>query len=80
MDVLVEERSSAFALYDHFHLERARYAITNRFGGTEHTFMVEGWVQTKDLEEFRTQIRKIADDIVVLDRPPRWRMRKLRWS
>ncbi|MDD4336980.1 MAG: V-type ATP synthase subunit I [Firmicutes bacterium] len=70
MDALVEERSSAFALHDHFYLERSRYDITNRFGGTEHTFMVEGWVQAKDLEEFRTQVRQIANDIVVLDRPP----------
>lgn len=69
IDALVEDRPRVFVLHDHFYLEREKYAITNRFGGTEHTFMVEGWVQTKDLEELRAEIEGIADDIVVLDRP-----------
>ena len=70
IDILVEERPRAFALYDSFALERARLDVTNRFGGTERTFIVEGWVQLRNLQEFRTAIEKLADDIVVLDRPP----------
>ncbi len=71
IDVLVEERPRAFALYDSFALERARLDVTNRFGGTERTFLVEGWVQLRNLQKFRTAMEQLADDIVVLDRPPR---------
>jgi V/A-type H+-transporting ATPase subunit I len=71
IDVLVEERPRAFALYDFFALERARLDVTNKFGGTERTFLVEGWVQLRNLQRFRTAIEQLADDIVVLDRPPR---------
>ena len=70
IDALVEERPRAFALYDFFALERARLDVTHKFGGTERTFVVEGWVQLANLQEFRTAIEQIADDIVVLDRPP----------
>ncbi|MEA4883528.1 MAG: V-type ATP synthase subunit I [Clostridia bacterium] len=70
IDSLVEERPRAFALYDHFSLDRARYYITTKFGGTARTFLVEGWVQQKDMGRFRAAILQIADDIVVQDRPP----------
>lgn len=71
IDALVEERPRAFALYDSYTLERARLEMIGKYGGTERVFAVQGWVQLKRLEELRAALEQLADDIVVLDRPPR---------
>lgn len=70
IDALAEQRPRAYALYDYLVNERAKLDIVNRFGGTHRTFVAEGWIQAKDMPEFRKRIEALSDDVVVYDREP----------
>lgn len=70
IDALAELRPKAFIIYDYLVNERAKLTVANRFGGTKRTFAVEGWIQAADMDRFRSGVEALADDLVVLDRPP----------
>ena len=70
VDALARLRPTIYALYDYFVNEKAKLDIVHSFGGTKRTFAVEGWVQATHMERLRGTLQALADDIVVLDRPP----------
>ena len=70
VDAFVEFRPKAFALYDYFTIERRRAETVYNLGGTQKTFIIQGWALKKDMDEINHRIQQVSEDIVVIDRAP----------
>jgi V/A-type H+-transporting ATPase subunit I len=50
-----------WAVFDYLSLSKSRGDILNSSGWTDHTIVVEGWVQEKDSEEFKRVVSNASD-------------------
>jgi len=72
---LIQRKPALQALYDHLLARRDRHTITDRYGSTARTLVVDGWVPKDRMGDLQTRLEgpgsPFQGRVAILERPPR---------
>jgi len=56
------ELSNLYVLHEQIKLERIRKEISNNFSKTNYTYIIDGWILEKNVNELENTVSKISED------------------
>jgi len=69
-EAAAQEYGDVLVVVDEMSERVARHAIEERFATTKRTFLIEGWVRSKDEERIRERLGKVSPEIEMRTRGP----------
>jgi len=68
--LLAESYEQVLVVLDEASESLARESVAENFGATESTFLIEGWMRTRDQERVETRLAEISPDLHLIARDP----------